>query len=472
MKSLFVGIALCTIIGMIPMNRTKAAELHRNATSANELETDSVSAARDLFVQSLKATGRDRLLGLRKSFEQLELAAAENDQLPPALTMWSRLLLSVGDQRLARHALQQATATHAESPDAYVLLGNLAVSNGQLAQASLCYGEASRLLASWDENHPRRSPLLAQVAAGRASVAQARSRLLAATAERELLDQYEATALASLQEWASLDGENAGAHQRLGEALIAAGNVDEAIVAFDNARRLDPELPITEFRLAKALLQQGDRTQALSQINQALATSSNDSQVRLGAAELLLSLGETESAQQQIAAVLEMEPDSTAAKLWLAQTKRFRGDWQAAADILQSLSTDNPANFEVANLLALTLSEIDSPAARQRALALASVTAQRFDQLDSVSGRRARISLVWTAFVSGQTEAAKKSFTELLKTGISSKQVSGDEGYYASRLLVEFGRPELAATLLTSMLQRVEAFPKRGACEELRKQLQ
>ncbi|QEG01935.1 Tetratricopeptide repeat protein [Stieleria maiorica] len=472
MKPVLLLIVLSTISSGLSVTCSVAAELQDGEVSAAELATDNVTAARDLFVQSLKATGRDRLAGLKKSFEQLEVAAAESDQLPPALTMWGRLLLAAGDQRSGLRALQQATTAHSDGPDAYVSLGNLAVRRGQLAEARLCYNEADRLIAIWSETHPRRTSLLAQVAAGRASVAQARIALLASTEQREMTDHYHAVALANLREWVSLAADDPVAHQRLAEAMIAAGDVDQAIAAFDNARKLDASLPLTEFRLAKALLRQGDRSQALMQVHQAVAQHSDSANVRLTAADLLLSLGEIESAEEQISAVQTQDADNTAAKLLQAQSERFRGDWQAAADILQTLHTHHPANVEVANMLALTLSEVDSPEAQKRALALATVNAERFDQLESVAGRRARITLVWTTFAAGQPQAAKRSFAELLKAGIASNQVSGDEAYYASRLLVEFGRPELAAPLLGSVLARVDAFPKRAACDDLLKQLQ
>jgi tetratricopeptide (TPR) repeat protein len=471
MKHLLAIIIASTTGLCILLNCATAIEPQDDTAGAAALEPAGVLEARKLFVQALKETGGNRIAGLRQSFERLEAAAAADEQLPPALTMWGRLLLTVGDVRLARQALQQATTVHVDSPDAYALLGSMAASAGQLTEASLCYDRASRLLEKWPLSHPRHSPLVGQIAAGRASVAQARSAMLASMNQPALMASYDDAALANLLEWVSIAPKNAVAHERLAAALIATGDTEGAIASFNDARALDPSLPLTEFRLAKAMLVRGDPSGALEQVNRAIRLEKIDASVRLTAANLFLSLAKVDSAKEQITKTLSTEPDNTRAKLLQAQSERFLGNWQMAAEILQGLSTKSPADFEVANLLALTLSEVNSDDARQRAVALASVTSQRFDQLDTVPGRRARITLIWTAFAAGQQQAAKKEFKALLEAGISSNQVSGDEAYYVSRLLVEFGRPELASTLLSNVLSRVEAFPKRKDCEQLLAQL-
>ena len=453
---------------MVAVDESWADEPVSELVAADVLEK--VDQAKTEFVAALKLSGKQRIEGLRKSYQQLVEAAEADSVLPPARTMWAKMLLSVGDQRSGLASLQQAITEHPDDPEAYVLIGNQAVGKGQLAEATLAYRQAEQLAAQWPARHARLAGVLARTASGLAGIAQTRSQMAEQRQLAELAQSYSGTALEHLRRWVEVAPSSAVAHDRLAAALLRDGQTDKAVAEFEHARSLNPNLPVTELRLAQSHLAGGDLEAAKASLQRAVTAYPDELNVRTTAADLWMVTGDLDAAAAQVAAALEIEPDDLVAQRLQAQLLRFRGQWQAASDRLQQLSNQHPTDFETANLLALTLTELESSEDRQRALQVATVTAQRFEA-SSQEGRRARVSLVWAAHAAGKGQAAKQALNQLLSLGVESNRISGDEGYFLCRLLVEFGRPELASTMLASVLSRVGTFPKRAAAERLADQL-
>ena len=430
----------------------------------------SIEQGKQLFVAALKSKGKDRISGLRQSYQKLVEASERDDVLAPPRTIWAKMLRTVGDQKGAKTSLQQAVLENPDDPEAYVMLANDAVRAGQLAEAELTYRSAKTKLTGLGENHLRHRGLVAQVEAGLATIAQTRSLLATQGKRPELAEKYRDAALEHLKQWVLIAPDDANAHNQLATALLSRGDTQAAVAAFERARELNPELPITELRLTQSQIAKGDFDSAKTSLVKAIKDHPDDQRVRSTAADLFLVMGDLDAANEQIAVALKIDPNDLAANRLMSQVLRFRGQWADAADQLQELNNEHPTDFETANLLALTLSELESDEERRRAVSVATVNAQRFSA-QTREGRRARITLIWAAFADGQTKVAKEALERLLSVGIESRQISGDEAYYLSRLLVEFGRPEVASTLLGNVLSRSNSFPKRADAEALAAQI-
>lgn len=441
------------------------------APAVSEETLRSVQEAKTLFAAALSAKGGQRLEGLRESYRKLSEAAKSESGVPPARTMWAKMLLSVGDKKSAAAALQQAVIERPDDPEAFLILANQSVATSRLAEAELAYRQASELINKMPDDDRRKRGLAAQAAAGLASVAGARSRLAQRNEMPELAAGLKKSQLNHLRRWVAVAPDSASAHDRLAVALLQQDDVDGAVQEFERARELNPDLPLTDLRLAQAFVAAGRREQAMDRLWSAASADGNDVKVRVSVADLYLVLGDLLSAEANIDAALRLNPESLEANRLRAQWLRFKGRWDEAAESLQALNNQHPTDFETANLLALTLAEADDDEARRRALSVATVTAQRF-AADSPQGRRARVTLSWAAYRAGETEVSKRTLNGLLNTGIESNRISGDEGFMLARLLSEFGRPELASPLLASVLSRVGSFPKRKEAESLLSQLQ
>ncbi|MEM8668966.1 MAG: tetratricopeptide repeat protein [Planctomycetota bacterium] len=426
-----------------------------------------VDQSKRLFVAALKLKGKERIIGLRQSYQKLVEASQSDSMLAPPRTMWAKMLMSVGDRKGAQASLQRAALESPGDPEAFVMLAGEAIRAGQFVEAELAYDAAILKIEALPSDHFRRQGMIAQVESGLATVSEAKSRL-ATEANRA---SYQQATLKHLRNWVAAAPNNANAHNRLAVALLIQGELDEAVESFDHARQLNPKFPVTDLRLAQSQIAKGDVKAAMASLDRAVIDHPNDLNVRSTAADLLLLLGDLDAAEAQLEAALKIDADDLGANRLNAQLSRFRRQWSTAAQHLQTLNNEHPTDFETANLLALTLTELESEDARSRAVSISTVTAQRFDA-NTREGRRARITLIWAAFAAGQTDAAKVALERLLSVGIQSNQISGDEGYFLSRLLVEFGRPEVASAMLTSTLSRLGSFPKRSEAEALAAQLQ
>jgi tetratricopeptide (TPR) repeat protein len=79
-----------------------------------------------------------------------------------------------------------------------------------------------------------------------------------------------AEAIAAYREAIRIDPNLAIFHCALGDALVGQNDLDEAIVAYRQALRLNPNLPVTHANLGNALATQGKLDEAISEYRQAI----------------------------------------------------------------------------------------------------------------------------------------------------------------------------------------------------------
>ncbi len=455
---LTTGVATCCVGQEVPDVDVAAIPVE---SLLDEAGTAALKEISEQFSAAAKETGQEKLQGMQEVFRSLERLAAASPNLAPARTLWSKLLISGSDIKTARATLQQSIAEYPDDPEAYVILAQLAVASGQLAECDAMCDFGEERILRWGDEHPRRIPLLSQVASARATVAQSRSVLTTQLRQIGIAKSYDEKAIGHLRDWVKLAPNDAAPHERLAAELIKHGDVAGAEKEFELARSLKPELPPTDLRVAKTLLERGQTDDGVARIERAIARHPDDLESVVMAADLLLAIGEVESARRQIDAALALDADDMSAKRLRGQILRFEGRWEDAVAVLQELNVSHPTDFETANLLALTLTELDDIEQRRRAVQVATVTAQRFSNATAF-GVRSRVTLTWAAFRAGQVDVARKAVSQLLASGIQPKLLSGDEAYFLARLCVEFSRPDLATPILDHALARVTQFPKRG----------
>ncbi len=145
---------------------------------------------------------------------------------------------------------------------------------------------------------------------------------------------------------------NAVAHQNLGNALLAAGDVDGAIGHFEAALRLVPDLLEAHNDLGSALGAQGRHAEAIEHFRAALRTRETaETHQNLGWA--LEHSGRGDEAIPAYEAALRLEPDFAAAHAKLGGLLAARGRFdEAAAHVLRALELD-PGDVETLRSLAI-----------------------------------------------------------------------------------------------------------------------
>jgi tetratricopeptide (TPR) repeat protein len=111
---------------------------------------------------------------------------------------------------------------------------------------------------------------------------------------------------------------NSGAEQNLGQSIYEKGNVEEAIVHFQNALRIDPNQATVHSALGVALLEIGRADQSLAHLERAVKIDPNDADAHYNFGNTLLQLGRAREAVAQYRRALEINPDDTQAQNNLA----------------------------------------------------------------------------------------------------------------------------------------------------------
>jgi len=385
-----------------------------------------------------------------ETLEQLKLAAENNPDLPPAQVMMAELFARANQGVAVRSALESAVVESPSDPEAYVLLGELALRGGRITEGHLCLKEAAGLLSSFDRSEKRKGILTKRVLAGLATAAQARK-------QWPVAQQY-------LQQWLKADEKNVAAMQRLAAVLFQQGRASEALVQLKAAEAEDPENVLSSAAtLAEFYLQAGDEENAKKWIDYALKKSPRDARVKLVASQMYLQMGNLDDAEKNATAAMQLDPKSVPAMVLSGVVALFRQNYRKAEQDFQLALLEKPGNFEAKNNLALALAEQDDDAKKRSALAYAKENAQLFPQrTEAVS------TYGWVLYQAGQVAEADRIMQQLLRSG----NFTADTAYYIARIAVDQGRKDQAKQLLEAALGKAKLFSRKPDAEALLKTLQ
>jgi tetratricopeptide (TPR) repeat protein len=108
--------------------------------------------------------------------------------------------------------------------------------------------------------------------------------------------------------------DNDTAHNNLGNDLLLAGQVDEAIAHFQKALQIKPDYALAHNNLGYALFQKGNVDEAISQYQTALQITPDSAEVHINLGNALFQKGSVDEAISQYQTALQITPDD--AKAW------------------------------------------------------------------------------------------------------------------------------------------------------------
>jgi tetratricopeptide (TPR) repeat protein len=103
--------------------------------------------------------------------------------------------------------------------------------------------------------------------------------------------------------------ENIIAQNNLGNALLDEGNVDEAILHFENARQIKPEDPKAAFNLGNALIQKGRLNDGIENLTQALQLKPDYAEAHINLASAFLKVDRVDDAIDHYQKALQILPN-------------------------------------------------------------------------------------------------------------------------------------------------------------------
>lgn len=277
--------------------------------------------------------------------------------------------------------MEEAVKTCPNDPEAYAILGNIALQDRRIAEATLDFDKAKQLLAKYT-NAERKSTIEQQTLNGIAQLAELPLDFMKAeTCLRELL---------------RLAPEDLDAHLRLARALFWQGKAKDAYDILKAAKQIDREnarrnnergtlLP-PEATMAQYYDQFEDDTppptgNAEVWFKAALKKAPDDLPARQVVALWALENGKIAFAKEQAEAALRIEAAdaslppkdrkysaSNVGRMLRGLVALWEKDWPTAEKYFEKAVLEDPHDFAARNNLALALAEQNDPAKKLRAL--------------------------------------------------------------------------------------------------------
>ena len=135
-----------------------------------------------------------------------------------------------------------------------------------------------------------------------------------------------------------------------GNAYLAKGNVDAAVLEFRNAVDKDPTFVAARLKLGEIYLKQGNGAGALAEYVRAADLLPNDANAQLKAGSLLLMAGRAEDAKARADKALAIDPKNTEALVLRANALAGLSDIDGAIALIQQAIALDPAASRQANL--------------------------------------------------------------------------------------------------------------------------
>ncbi len=147
------------------------------------------------------------------------------------------------------------------------------------------------------------------------------------------------------------------AHNGVGNVLAQRGEVDEAIVHYQRAVKIDPNFARARSNLGIALVQKGEIDESIIQFQKALESDPNLAEVHNNLGAIFCKKGEMDEAIVQFQKALAINPNAADAHSNLGNILAQKGERDDAIAQYQMALAINPNMAEAHNNLGLTLSQ-------------------------------------------------------------------------------------------------------------------
>ena len=411
---------------------------------------DAVSLSNQAYPDVEQAIKRFKNSDVAGAQEYLEQAKKQYPKLPPVELSMAKLHIFNRNGQDGRVMLEATVTNHPEDPEAYLLLADLAFTEGRTTEAGALFDFAAGLTEKFADNEKRKKNFQIRVLAGRAAVFERRAKW------------QDANAL--LTQWVALDPESAAAHTRLGMTLFHLKKQPEALAEFTKARELRPDSAHPEIMLGQLYTQAGDVAKAREAFAKAYAADQKNEGTARAYAEWLIQQNDLEKAQEVAEGMRKESPDSIGALMLDGVVAKMRKQPKEAEEALKRVMELDPSNAGATNLLALILSESSNVGEQETALRHAQVNAERFQ-----NNSQANVTLAWVLFKLGRVNEANAA----LQRGAQAGNLNADSAYLIAKILVDQKQPDQAKKALEQVLKQagVGMFMYRKDAEALLKEL-
>jgi Tfp pilus assembly protein PilF len=435
-----------------------------------------------------------------KATELLESARKHDPDMQPAHVLLFDWFARTNQTFLARMALERAVMSDPQDPEAYIIMGNIALQERRVTDAELQFLKAQQLLRSFDKSAKRKERMEPVAASGLANVAEAREKWADAQTQLEAVLKLKVNGYdvkksdpptpAELETLSKLKPDDksfvAGTMRRLARAhfqQLKGDHIGKALKFLKDAKTTDPANVLTsDAALAIFYEQFGDHKNAKMWMESALQKAPNDLLTLLVAAQwavetnqlpeaeknatTALTLAEKAYREAPAAGIAQAEAQLLSARVLRGLIALHKKEFKTAEGYFQEAVILVPNNFAATNDLALALCEQKAADGTPDPDKLRK--AQEYAKLNYQQKQRdpeANSTYGWVLYKSGYKGEAER----LLRAAASLGNMLPDTAYYLAQVAYDNNstKHEELKTLLKAALQTKLSFSMRPEAQKL-----
>jgi tetratricopeptide (TPR) repeat protein len=408
-----------------------------------------VKAGMDAFVKS----------DLEKCRKAFATAKEKQPFLPPVEILTARMFILAKNPQFARGELEMCVLKNPTDPEAYLYFAEAALVERRVTDAAALATMAGLHLKAFQDEAKAKDDMKTRAS----SISKRYWNVMAAVSEAR--DQWP-KAVEQLTGVLAYDAKNASVHQRLGRAYFMQDDIAKATEALKNAVANDKNSTSHQILLAQLYQMKNKKDEATKYVEDALKdVSDKDRAVRnhIVAAQYFVGQNDMKRAGEVAEKAVLTDPKSDDAALVRGIVARMAGDFTTAENKLDALNKKSPANFAVANNLALVLCELNDPDKRRRAIQLAELTLSA-NQKNQQVVVEAAATLGWTLYKNGDKDKAIQVLDQVVK----SNQLSADSAYYVSQVLFDLKKYDDAQKVISAAIESNPVFFNRANAVKLK----
>jgi len=412
------------------------------AANANPEITTGITAAVNAFNASK----------FNESLQILTMLYQKHKELAPPRIVMAQWFAKAEFGDAVRATLEMATEETPEDPEAYLLLGEIALRQRHLTAAELLLQRGREKLTRYTVNPERKKTMESSYFRNLIALSEARSRW---TAMEDAINKR-----------IQLDGESSVLLRQKGVALFQQRKDNEARALFVRADRLEANaeqkgLP-TEAAMSQLYLLRGDRDNARKSLTEALAKYPKSKEVLMLSIQMRINDDQLEEAQRLAQRLFAEDPNSESVKRLRGTISLYLSDYAGAERLFQEMVTANPNDHQAVNGLTLALCEQNNAEKLRRAVEYAKNNLTRLPDNSDYAA-----TLGWVLLKNNKVEEA----TQALRQSAAGGQISAAAAYYFAVLARQTGKPDEAKKLLEAALSSTSPFAKRRDAVKMQKEL-
>jgi tetratricopeptide (TPR) repeat protein len=375
----------------------------------------------------------------------LAMAVKADPSLPPAGILLTRMFLAANQPSLAKAELDKVSLEYPDDPETFLGSGELAVSESRFVEAELAFRKAAEVAKNKGYSAYRIKNFSLRIRLGMAALSEGRSKW----------DEV----IRHLQPIFDGDNKNPDVATRLARALFKEGKTKESLAVLEKNWELNKQT-IRRPEIVMGLLFQeaGDRDKAAQSIKIAAERDKDGVLTQSFVANWALDQGDLALAQTAADRALIVSNSSLPSRQLVALISRYRGDFAAAREMLESIHLESPTNLAAIIELAIVLSNI--PGLEKTSLEYAQLAVSLQPDLNAPAGRDAAITLAFVLFKLKSQPEAESIVTKTISVGWP---VGTESLYFAAQVfLAGKENQEAGMKLLEKVVQSDGSFPGKA----------